>query len=980
MKKSLKSPKQSSWSKRRANNTWLNKITSNKNWKIFIKKIKKADWKKWIKLISLACLAGFFAGSIIFLGLFAWYSRDLPDPNSLTLREIAQSTKIYDRTGEHLLYEISGDQRRTLVELDAIPGFVVQATLTAEDRNFYEHRGVDFRGIARAVMVNIATRRRAQGASTITQQLVKNAILTNEKTYERKMKELILSLALERRYTKDEIMQLYLNEIPYGSMNYGVESAARAYFDKSVQDLTLAEAATLAALPRAPSTYLNNPDRLLERRNWILRSMQELGHISDNELEQALNEETPVSLRLTGIKAPHFVLWVKEQLELEYGERLVEQGGLVVITTIDLDKQNFAEEAVKNNIETRSEQYGFNNTGLVSMDPKTGEILAMVGSADFFNRDIDGQVNVMLRKLQPGSSIKPLIYAAGFERGYTPNTLLWDVNTTFSTITGPYSPRNFDLRERGPISIRASLQGSLNIPAVKMLYLVGVEQGINFLERLGYTTFADRSRFGLAVVLGGGEVIPLEHTSAFATFANDGVKHDPVAVLRVERNNGELLFEHNHREGERIMDPNVARMTNDVMRDDAARAYVFGVGSNLTIPGRQVAAKTGTTNDAKDAWTIGYTPNLVTVVWTGNTRGQVMRRGAGGSTVAAPVWNSYMRNALASMPNENFPSAQIPNTGKNILDGILPTESAVIDTASGKLATPLTPQRFREEIVCGEYHNILHYVIRNNPTGDIPNENQRDGAYTSWENAVQDYINRFNANLQPDQVPYESCEIPTEYDDVHIPQNEPVVNISSPQQNDVIQGSVNISWQANAPRGVERVEIMINDQVIDSGNFPGFRTINLPSWLGAGQHILSVVAYDDVDNRGVGSVTIQTNQQASMQGYNLQDPVNNQVIVLTGQPYQVILNQGSSGANKVSVEIKPVIGGNAQVIGFADNPSGTLGIAWNNPQTGTYYIYTRTEFAGQDVLSPFRTVHVIQPSMNLNSSNDEDSEEENLVE
>jgi penicillin-binding protein 1C len=855
MKKSTKVSQHASWSARQKLKKGSSKFISPKN----LRRLKNLPWQMWLKFLALAGLGVFFLGTIIFLILFAWYSRDLPDPNTLTLREIAQSTKIYDRTGEHLLYEISGDQRRTLITLAEMPDYIIKATLTAEDRKFYEHRGIDFRGLLRAVVVNTVTMSRSQGASTITQQLVKNAILTNEKSYSRKMKELILSLALERRFSKDEILQMYLNEIPYGSMNYGIETASRSYFNKSAKDLSLAEAATLAALPQRPSVFLNNPDRLKIRRDWILKSMEELGHINKDQLETALAEETPVSLRLTGIRAPHFVLWVKENLVNQYGERTVEEGGLKVITTLDLDKQTFAEDAVRENMEARGKQFGFNNTGLVAIDPKTGEILSMVGSADYFNNEIDGKVNVTIRPLQPGSSIKPLLYAAGFEIGLTPNTLLWDVNTNFQTITGPYSPRNFDLRERGPISIRASLQGSLNIPAVKVLYLVGVENGLNFLERLGYTTFADRSRFGLAVVLGGGEVTMLEHASAFSAFANDGVKHGPVSVLRVESGKGELLFEHKKGEGERVIEASIARMTNNVMADDGARAYIFGTGGPLTIPGRQAASKTGTTNDSKDAWTVGYTPNLVAVVWSGNTRGQVMARGAGGERVAAPVWNSFMRRSLAGMANESFPAPQIPITGKPMLDGELPVQTAIVDAISGKLATDLTPEIHRVEKTCGEYHNILHYVRRGDITGAVPSENQRDSAYASWEAAVQDFILRHNANLPADGKPYDACTLPTEYDDVHTIENIPSVSLITPVSGDSASGQLFVNWQASAPRGISRVDIYIDDVFMGNGDYTGFKTILIPAGASSGQRELRVVVYDDVDNNNQASAFIQIN-------------------------------------------------------------------------------------------------------------------------
>ncbi|PIZ55266.1 hypothetical protein COY25_01180, partial [Candidatus Uhrbacteria bacterium CG_4_10_14_0_2_um_filter_41_7] len=380
--------------------------------------LERFDKTRLVKNLILIGVALFLFGAIAFLGLFAWISRDLPDPNSLTSREVAQSTKIFDHTGEHLLYEISGDEKRTLVNIDQIPEYMIKATIIAEDRKFYEHSGIDLKGIARAVFANVTTfDPTGQGASTITQQLVKNAILTTEQTYTRKIKEILLSLALERRYTKDEIMQLYLNEIPYGSTNYGIESASRTYFNKTVSDLSIAEAATVAALPNAPSTFLNNPEKLLLRRNWILDNMKEFGYITEDEYNTAYAQETPVTQKLTQINAPHFVLWIKELLEAEYGQRLVEQGGLKVITSLDYDLQKIAEESVSKTISEISESKGFNNQGLVALDPKTGQILAMVGSADYFNDEIDGQVNIALRPLQPGSSMKPIIYTAGFEQG-----------------------------------------------------------------------------------------------------------------------------------------------------------------------------------------------------------------------------------------------------------------------------------------------------------------------------------------------------------------------------------------------------------------------------------------------------------------------------------------------------------------------------------------------------------------------------------
>lgn len=908
--------------------------------KTLLERIKKGNM---LKNLTLGAIALFLFGAIAFLGLFAWVSRDLPDPNTLTNREIAQSTKIYDRSGEHLLYEISGDEKRTLVTIDELPDYVKYAAVTAEDRKFYDHGGIDIAGIFRAIFVNVSTfDPTGQGASTITQQLVKNAILTNEQTYVRKVKEIILALALERRYTKDEILQLYLNEIPYGSTNYGIESAANSYFDKEAKDLSIAETATLTALLKAPTTMINNPERLIERRNWIITSMAELEYISQSEADAALAEETPIVIDVTDIDAPHFVLWVKEQLEEEYGQKTVEQGGLTVITSIDYDKQLIAEEAVANNHEARSESYGFNNTGLVALDPNNGHILSMVGSVDYFDEEIDGQVNVTLRPLQPGSSFKPIIYAAGFERGYTPNSILWDTETTFPTATGPYHPRNYDLSENGPVTVRKALQGSLNITAVKMLYLVGVDAGLDFAERLGYSTFEDRSRFGLAIVLGGGEVEMLDHVGAYATFANDGVRHEPVPILKVEDANGKVLQEWQESSGEEVIDANVARLITNVLADDGARAYAFGTGSLLTLPGRTVASKTGTTNDYNDAWTVGYTPSLVAGVWSGNTDGAEMNRGSGGSSVAAPVWNEYMRRALEGSPVESFTAPSIPITGKAILDGQIPSETVVIDTASGKLATDRTPDRFREEKKCGEFHTILHFVDRSNPAGNVPSNPSKDPHYNAWEAGVQAFLVKHNEELGEGELPMEICEIPEEEDDVHTAANEPKVEIETPDSGGDVDRSISVEIDVRAKRGVSRVEYLIDGSLVLVDSDPGGTTISLPSWVNTGSHKLTVVAYDDVDNMGSDEITIIVTEEGTLNGLSITNPFNDQSIEKTDEPYSVSVELSNpSDFQSLTVITQNVWTGETQIILDIRDPSSLNVAQWTLAAEAQYLVTAR---------------------------------------
>ncbi len=947
---------------------------------IFSRASRKARGGALGKNLLLAGIAGILFASTVFLGMFAWISRDLPDPNTLSEREVAQSTKIYDRSGEKLLYEIAGDQKRTLVTLEDIPDYVISATITAEDRDFYEHGGIDYTGILRAALFNVATLDpTGQGGSTITQQLVKNAILTNEQTYTRKLKEVILALALERRYTKDEILQLYLNEIPYGSTNYGIESASLTYFDKHVRDLSIAEAATIASLPKAPTTYLNDPESLLARRDWIISEMAELEYITEGEAKAAIAEDTSIALSLTNIDAPHFVLWVKEQLEEEYGERTVEQGGLTVITSLDFDMQEAAEEAAEANREARSESYGFNNSGLVAIDPGTGEILAMVGSVDYFDDDIDGQVNVTLAPLQPGSSFKPIVYTAAFEAGYTPNTVLWDVETDHPSTEGAYSPKNYDLSEHGPVTVRSALQGSLNIPAVKMLDLIGLDAGVDFAERLGYTTLEDRSRFGLSVVLGGAEVKLIEHVSAYGVFANGGIYQEPVSILKVEDPDGEVLEEWEFKEGDRVVEANLAYMISDVLSDDASRAPYFGGGGYLTLSGRDAAAKTGTTNDSKDAWTVGYTPSLVAGVWTGNTDGTAMAGGAGGSSVAAPIWNAFMYSALEGTGADWFPDTVIDTTGKAILDGSIPSETVTIDTASGKLATDRTPERFRYEVTCGEYHTILHFVDRYDPRGGIPEDPAgADGDYETWEGAVQTFIEESNAELEEGEVPIGVCDVPTEEDDLHVKANEPDVKIENPDSNDSVGREFDVDVDADAPRSVDRLEFFIDDTFVRMTSVVTGATISLPSWVDTGTHTLKVIAYDDIDNAGSDTVKIKVNEASEEGSLTITNPFNGQEIERTGDGYSIAVEtSAASSINSIVVSIEDRWSGVDVAVLSTDDPSSLNAFSWALPEPGTYLINVSAELEGGGTIeaSPIEVTVVDPADLSGFSLTEEETEE-----
>ncbi len=903
----------------------------------WFKKVTSGSTLKNLALLAVGCV---LFGAIVLLGLFAWYSRSLPNPDEILAREVSQSTKIYDRTGTHLLYEIAPDQKRTLVTIEDIPDYVEKATITAEDRSFYEHSGISIKGIVRALLSNlIHLDPTGQGASTITQQFVKKAILTDDQTIARKVKEIIIALALEKKFEKDQILQLYLNEIPYGGTNYGIEAAAQAYFNKPVQNLTLGEAATLAAIPNRPSTLINNPDLLLDRKNWILDGMVEEGYASQEQVDAAKAEDNHITVSLNNIEAPHFVLWVKELLEEKYDPRIVETGGLKVITTLDYDKQKIAEEAVNNGVAAYGASYNFNDSGLVAMDPKTGQILSMVGSPDYWNDEAHGQVNVTLQALQPGSSIKPIVYAAAFERGYTPNTLLWDVKTTFPTATGPYTPNNYDFGEHGVVSMRKSLQGSLNIPAVKTLYLVGIENAMKFAQRLGYTTLNDASKVGLSMVLGGAEVKLLDHTAAYAVFANNGTYREPVAVLKVEKPNGEVLEEWKAEEhaGNQAISANLAATVSNVWSDNGARAYVFGPNNYLTLGTRPVAAKTGTTNNYGDAWTMGYTPSLVAGVWVGNADGSDMNRGADGSKIAAPIWNEFMSRSLKGTPIENFPAAQIPTTGKAVIDGLLPATTVTIDTNTGKLATDRTPERYKKTVQCGEYHTILHYVSRQDPLGSPPTNPAGDSNYNAWEGAVQDFIVRHNANLKEGEVPYESCSVPTEEDDVHTKKNQPDITIEEPSSNQDVGRVFATKLDVRLERPFGRVEYSVDGTFIVSSASTNGATLTLPSWVGKGKHTLKATIYDDVDNSDSDEVEINVTEGGTSANFRITNPFSGQTIEKTSPTYAIALEiPHPEDLVSIHVTATNLWTGESMVAGESNDPQSVTTVNWTLPSAAQY--------------------------------------------
>lgn len=610
----------------------------------------------------------------------------LPDFSDFENRKIANSTKIYDRTGKVVLYNIHENIKRSVVQSDQISDNIKKAAVAIEDSHFYEHHGIRLQSIIRAVLANIASGEKSQGGSTITQQVIKNSLLTREKTIPRKIKEWILAIKLDAQLDKDTILTMYLNESPYGGSIYGVEEASQSYFGKSAKDVTLVEAAYLAAMPQAPSYYSpygKHLDALEDRKNLVLSRMFELNMIDDTQYTEAKNTRIEFQPQENNNgKAFHFVFMVRDYLENKYGEDMVENGGLKIISTLDWNMQKNAEEIVKQGALDNEKKYKAENAALVAIDVKTGQILSLVGSRDYFDKGIDGQYNIATALRQPGSAFKPIVYLLAFMKGLTPDTVLFDLPTQFSTYCDAYGnplsgtdkkkcymPVNYDGQYRGPISLRSALQQSLNIPAVKTLYLVGVQNAINFAKSLGITTLGDSSRFGLSLVLGGGEVTLLELTNTYAVFANNGVYNPPAMILEVRDLSGNVLEKYTPQEKD-IVPKEYTDILSDVLTDNNARIPAFGSNSALYFPDRPVAAKTGTTNDYKDVWVVGYTPDIAVGMWAGNNDNTPIDKKVAGMVVA-PIWKKFMSVALNNTPISYFDKpAPTPADALPIIRGI----------------------------------------------------------------------------------------------------------------------------------------------------------------------------------------------------------------------------------------------------------------------------------------------------------------------
>lgn len=912
-----------------------NSSTSRSRQKFSIK-----NWRAWAADLPWTRIGtwGFrigAAGVLLVAFLFIYYSRSLPDPNRLLGRNVPESTKIYAKD-ETLLYEVHGEVKRTLVNLDQINPNLKNATLVAEDRNFYSHAGISITGLARSAFVDIIHGSKKQGGSTITQQFVKNAMLSNEKSYLRKLKEIILSIELEARFSKDEILKMYLNEIPYGRNAYGVEAASQSYFNKSAKDLSIAESAYLAALPQAPSYY--NPsgpnfDALEARQQYILNQMKDLGYITQDQLDSATNEDVQFQKVSNSIKAPHFVQYIEEYLAEKYGEQSLQEGGMKVYTTLDPKLQEIAEKAVADGAAKNISAGGY-NAALVAIDPKTGQILAMVGSKDYFGDNFPNNcnpktclfspnVNIATTLQQPGSSFKPYAYVTAFGREfkYSPASMLVDVKTDFG---GGYSPNNFNLSSNGPLPMRKTLAGSLNVPAVKTIALIGPDKVIETARSLGIT--AQFTDCGLALVLGGCDITLLDHTAAFAALANKGNRSEKTAILKVVGQEGNILEEYKEKRDQVLDEQAVYELTN-ILSDNNARSFIFGANSPLQLGNRPVAAKTGTTQDFRDGWTMGFTPSLAAGVWVGNNNNAPMKKDA--VVMAGPIWNQFMKEALKDTPIEQFerpagiktvtvdalsgklPTQYTPETKSEIFaDYAVPTKyddihiPVKIDSTTGQPATDSTPPNQ----VTTEVYNVLHSERPDNP---------------NWENPVIAWALEHGYKYPPGSG-------------ITNPNDNSKIKITSPSDGDTITKTpvtVNMTVEGN---NITRVDIYMDGGFVGSIDSPPYKA-KLVQKYSDGTHTISAkVVYED-GSTATDSVTVQ---------YALNGGLNMSVSG-DGSNFPIDLT-AESPAKFDKVDFYAQTGGNTVKLGEGSiSKTGskyTYSFTWDTaPKSGDYNVYARAD-------------------------------------
>ncbi len=871
-------------------------------------------WKRWLQWVFVVCGAIMATGFVLVLLIILIFSRGLPDISSGEDLLQAESTLIMDREG-NILYAVHGEENREIIPLENISTYLLDATISVEDDEYYEHFGFDLPCYVKAVaheFFGIGIRR---GCSTITQQLVKNIFLDPEQTYKRKLQELILAIRMESRFDKNEILELYLNEIPYGNNAYGAELAAKTYFDKSAAELTLTESAIMASMPKAPtrySPYGNNrnsyltvefteeelANRTIEsiedlnddeyingliganielingnalyipgRTDIVLAAMVEQGMITENQKQTSLAESWEIEFTSyrENIEAPHFVLYVKELIEENYGKDVVEQGGLKVYTTLDPTMQEYAEEAVETYRERNLSEFDANNASLVSIHPQTGQILAMVGSADYFDEEIQGNVNIATRYRQPGSSFKPFVYALAFLNGFTPATVLYDVETQI----GPGEwPQNYDGEFLGPIRMREALAYSRNIPAIKSYFLAGQEEDIiPFMEPFGID-LDENIGYGWPLALGSGEVRLLDLVGAFGTFANSGIRQELSPVLKIENRDGEILEKWEDQVGEEVLDPQVAYLITDILSDP-----VINLGSRLRVSGHYVAAKTGTSNKKDEygenapnnAWTLGYSTKLSTGVWVGNADGEPMSYEANGYDAAATIWNDYMTNALSELDPETFPEP----------DGIVEMS---VTTSSGKIPSEYTPEemviteKFASFNVPTEIDTLWAKAVVDGFTGLVATEYSPTWSLEEKEFqqhiAIMSYYPNWQIGVdawaleQQEEAGMEEFLEPTDLDEIHTAEtlaNSPTIIITSPSSYSLIRrGQNTVVVEAEALNGLDKVEFYLDGTLqytAVSSPYTGQvrAATNAPSGR---EYTITAYVYDDLGYRSSSSIEV----------------------------------------------------------------------------------------------------------------------------
>jgi 1A family penicillin-binding protein len=816
------------------------------------------------KLVKLAKLAFFgVIGFFIFLFfVLPLLSFGLPSPDKI-VRTQGFSTKILDRNGK-LLYDVYANQNRTPVAITDVPAYLKQATIAIEDKNFYKHQGFDPFGMLRGFL-RIFTQGRAEGGSTITQQLVKNVLLTNDRTVIRKIKEFVLAIQIERKYSKDQILQMYLNEVPYGGTAWGVGAAAEIYFGKKVADLDLVECAILAGLPQSPSTYSpysSKPKAYVTRTKDVVRRMQEDGYITKSQETSVVAALPNVQFQERGatFKAPHFVQYVQNILEETYGSASVEQGGLTVITTLDLDLQESAQVAVTEEI-AKVEKQHITNGAAVVINPETGEILSMVGSKNFSATDYDGQVNVTTSLRQPGSSFKPFTYVTAFKKGYSPATLLMDVPTTFPGGIGQpdYIPVNYDAKFVGPIQVRFALANSRNVPAVKMLAMIGIKDVLQTATDMGLTTLPPTAetlkRVGLSLTLGGGEVRLLDMTDAFSAFVNKGFRVDPVAILKVTDINGKVLEDNRPQKGNKVLSEEQAFLINSILSDNNARKDVFGLNSLLNVP--DVMVKTGTTNDKRDNWTIGGNANAMVGVWVGNNDNSQMLNVASGVSGASPIWRRILSASLKGKTAVKFEvPAGINQISVDAVSGyaahdsfasrneyfIRGTEPTLPDPihvllkvcrSDGKLATP-------SDIAASNYDNKEFFQFKEEDPTAAP------GGVNKWQEGILNWLGgQSDSKYHP----------PTDYCGTSNPLN---VDFISPKDQDSNMASTfTVSFTANSSSAITQTDLTVDGKTICTfNNGANYYSCPITDSLTNGNHTIQASAMDAANHSSNRIITI----------------------------------------------------------------------------------------------------------------------------